>query len=695
MATEVAVTGIPWTFAPTLAVVRDDRWGRTYESYSEDPEIVRQYAEQMVKGIQGEVGSEDFLVSGHMLATAKHFVGDGGTLGGNDQGNTVISEEELFNIHAQGYLSALEAGVQTIMVSFSSWNGQKMHGSKKLLTEVLKNKMGFDGLLVGDWSGHGQVPGCTVESCAAAFNAGLDMFMVPEDWKALWENTVEQIKSGEITMARLDDAVRRILRVKMRAGLFKRGAPSTWPLAGKAEFMGSPEHRAVARQAVRESLVLLKNNEQLLPLRPQSRVLVAGSGADNIGMQTGGWTMSWQGTGNKNSDFPGATSIFTGIEQAVHKAGGTAVLSEDGSYTDKPDVAIVVWGENPYAEFQGDIRHIQYRPGHSVDLELLQNLKAKGIPVVSVFLSGRPMWVNAHLNASDAFVAAWLPGSEGNGVADLLFRTADGEIQHDFSGRLSFSWPQRVDQVELNVHSASYDPLFAFGYGLSTSSRVQVANDLSIEGIEVDELPDLNLFVNRVNEPWMIGVGVSQNHDTPGETWEFYDIDDQVQQRPGYPQVNKAQHKVQEDALAIRWDGNQTGAMWLVQDFEDISDFESNDLSEYLLSDGVIQFNIKLKSGELTGLFFEVNCLIGNDVGCKGRVDLSKVMSVERDTGIWRTVNIELECLDRFGMDLTKVGLPFTLVSDQALEVEISDVRIMAGPGNAEPAKCHLPGFLK
>ncbi len=486
-AREIAVTGQDWDFSPTVAVARDDRWGRAYESYSEDPEIVAAYAGEMVRGLQGDPGTAEFLDPSRVLATAKHFLGDGGTHGGKDQGDNLSSEEELRDVHGAGYVSAFEAGVQTVMASYNSWHGRKLHGYGELLTGVLKGRMGFDGFVVGDWNGHAQVAGCSNDSCAAAINAGVDMFMVPEDWKALYENTLAQARAGEISAARLDDAVRRILRVKVRAGLFERGKPSSRPLAGKFELLGAPEHRAVARQAVRESLVLLKNNAGLLPLAPGQSILVAGDGADDVGKQSGGWTITWQGTGNERSDFPGATSIWEGIRDAVAAGGGTAVLSVDGRWEEKPDVAIVVYGEDPYAEFEGDRQTLDYEPAE--DLELLRRLRGEGIPVVSVFLSGRPLWVNPEINASDAFVAAWLPGSEGAGVADVLLRAADGSVRHDFQGRLSFSWPRLADGAPLNRNDPDYAPLFAYGHGLSCEDSVQLAELSEDDGIDRETAP--------------------------------------------------------------------------------------------------------------------------------------------------------------------------------------------------------------
>jgi beta-glucosidase len=476
-AIEVAVTGIDWTFAPTVAVVRDDHWGRTYEGYSEDPEIVRSYAGRMVRGIQGPPGTPSFLAADRVLATAKHFMGDGGTERGVDRGNNVSAEQALFDLHGQGYVAALEAGVQTVMASYSSWQGWKLHGHRYLLTDVLKSKLGFDGILVSDWDGVDEVQGCSKDKCADAINAGIDMIMVPTDWKAFIANTVAQVKAGDIPQARIDDAVARILRVKLRAGMFEKGRPSARPLSNKSALLGSAEHRAVARQAVRESLVLLKNNKGILPLRRDVKVLVAGQGADNIGKQSGGWSVSWQGDGNSNKDFPGGTSVFAGVKSVA----SSTVLSVDGSYAQKPDVAVVVFGEDPYAEYFGNVKSIDY-PG--TEVALLRKLKGAGIPVVSVFLSGRPLWVNPELNASDAFVAAWLPGTEGGGIADVIFRSASGSIEHDFRGKLSFSWPRDPAQIPLNRNDATYEPLFAYGFGLTYVDRDTLGDALSVGGAE-------------------------------------------------------------------------------------------------------------------------------------------------------------------------------------------------------------------
>jgi beta-glucosidase len=463
-ALEILATGLDWTFAPTLAVVRNDRWGRTYEGYSEDPRIVAQYGPQMVEGLQGVIG-DTFLDADHIIATAKHFAGDGGTTNGIDQGNTEMSEAEFRDEQAAAYPPAIAAGVQTVMASYSSFNGRKMHGYEEMLTGVLRGRMSFDGFVVGDWKGHAQVPGCSDTSCPKAFNAGVDMFMAADQWQGLYENMLAQVGSGEIGMERLDEAVARVLRVKLRAGVFEAGRPSSRKHAGDFDLLGSPEHRALARSAVRKSLVLLKNDAGVLPLSPALNVLVAGDGANDIGKQCGGWTLTWQGDSNQRKDFPHGMSIWEGLRDAFAAGGGSATLSEDGSYEEAPDVAIVVFGEDPYAEGVGDRPNVDFAPEEG--LHLLQRFHDAGIPTVAVFLSGRPLWVDPELAASDAFVAAWLPGTEGGGIADVLVADADGKPRYDFSGRLSFSWPASADQTEVNVGDPDYDPRFAYGYGLS------------------------------------------------------------------------------------------------------------------------------------------------------------------------------------------------------------------------------------
>ena len=324
VAKELLSTGIAWTFAPTITVPQNDLWGRTYEGYSENPELVATLGKAMIIGLQGQ--GESYLDHNHVLSTAKHFIGDGGTLDGVDQGDTVLNETDLKDIHGLPYYFAIDSCIQTIMASFNSWNGDKLHGNKYLLTDVLKGDMQFNGLIVGDWNGHGQLPGCTNDNCPESFNAGVDIFMAPDEWRELYKNTLNQVQDGVISESRLDDAVRRILRVKNILGLFDNRKPHEFT----QNFVGFDTHREIARRAVRESIVLLKNNNSVLPLDPKKHYLVVGQSAIDIKNQMGGWTISWQGRDNLNSEFPNTSNIFETIKNAVEVSGGTAEFSSNG-----------------------------------------------------------------------------------------------------------------------------------------------------------------------------------------------------------------------------------------------------------------------------------------------------------------------------------------------------------------------------
>ncbi len=484
-AQQMRVTGQDWNFAPCVAVPRDDRWGRTYEGFSEHPAVTRAYAQEYVAGLQNLGAKPEPAKPYGAIASAKHFLGDGGTIDGEDQGLNASTEAELINVHAQGYVGAIAAGAQTIMATFNSWipapkrppdrdriRAAKIHGSKYLLTEVLKGKMGFDGVVVGDWKAHGQLPGCTNVSCAAAINAGVDVFMVADEWRGFFEETVELVKGGEVPMARVDDAVSRILRVKLRMGLFDMPKPSARPFATDAARL---VHHALAAEAVQKSLVLLKNDRKTLPLPRRAKVLVVGKSADSIMNQTGGWTIEWQGKNNRNSDFPAGTTVLAGIRRVVGEANVTFQERGDADVS-KFDAVIAVIGETPYSEFFGDLSSGPLNPRapdtmehaklHPEDLAVLDRVRGKGKPVVTVFLSGRPLLANRELNRSDAFVAAWLPGTEGAAIAPMLFQGPDGKPARDFTGKLSYSWP-KVDCVPQNVGAPGYDPLFPFGYGLT------------------------------------------------------------------------------------------------------------------------------------------------------------------------------------------------------------------------------------
>jgi beta-glucosidase len=662
-ATEMRVTGIDWTFAPTVAVAQNDRWGRAYESYSEDPAIVRAYAGKVVEGLQGAVGSEEFLDDDHVVATAKHFVGDGGTVHGDDQGDAIMPEAELRDIHAAGYFSALEAGVQTAMASFSSWNGEKMHGNKYLLTDVLKGQLGFDGLIVGDWNGHGQVPGCTNATCPKAINAGLDLFMTIEEWRDLYANTLAQVKSGEIPLARLDDAVSRILRVKLRAGLFEKAKPSLRGIAGKDGIIGSDPHRAVARQAVRESLVLLKNNGGLLPLDPKKTILVTGDGADNIGKQSGGWTISWQGTGNTNSDFPGASSIYKGIKDAVDAAGGKAVLSVDGTYTDKPDVAVVVFGENPYAEGQGDIDTLEFEPGAKTSLKLLKKLKSEGVPVVSIFLSGRPLWTNPEINASDAFVAAWLPGSEGGGVADVLIADVNGKARNDFKGTLSFSWPATPLQEKLNPHHPGYEPLFPLGYGLTYEKNAKDLANLpeDVEGVLSGEATTLQLYAGRAMAPFRVFVA---NDATTQVISGYY-----AQVPDGTVSGELVDKDIQGDAVKIKWSNAAQGRFFM-------GDGNTIDLTAYAKAGARLNMDVRLDSLQAGAASLSMECV---EEACAEAKDILPALN-QLDAGVWGQLSVPLACFGENPDAYTAVTAPFVIsVSGQA-SISFANVELVADP---------------
>lgn len=654
-AEETATAGQEWSFAPTLAVVQDDRWGRSYESYSEDPAVVASYAGRVVTGLQGQVGSADFLGRGHVVATAKHWVGDGGT-GGRDKGDAQVGEETLRDVHAAGYPPALRAGALTAMTSFSSWNGAKMSGNASLITGVLKERWGFPGFVVSDWNSYAQVPGCTVESCAAAVNAGLDMFMVSGDWKKLYANTLAQARSGEIPAARLDDAVRRILRVKIWAGLFEAGRPSSRPLAGRFERLGSADAKAVARQAVRESLVLLKNNGNLLPLKPGGTILVAGTAADTIARQAGGWSITWQGTGVPNSAFPGATSIWRGIEQQVRAAGGTATYAPDGRFTRRPDVAIVVFGETPYAEFMGDKTTLEYAPGDTSDLALLRRLRAAGVPVVAVFLSGRPLWINAEMNASDAFVAAFLPGSEGGGVADMLFR-ATGE---DFRGRLSFSWPRRPDQYVLNRRDPGYDPLFPLGYGLTYASRTSVPrlDETRPAGLAAGVFGEV-LKWGRIPDGWTMAL--AEGRDARPVTANT------GRSASGALSLAGVDYDAQEDARRLTWTGARAAEWRIIADRPvDVRPVAEPTLSFAYRVDAAPDAAVTLGIGT-------------------ARAPVTALLR-RAPVGAWQLLSVPLRCFA--GADLARVTQPFAVATAGRMILSVADIRIAQGITPAKAASC-------
>lgn len=466
-AIEVRATGINWTFAPCVTVPQDERWGRTYEGFGESPELARVLGEAAVRGLQGRDLKDPLSV----LACAKHFVGDGATIYGTgtklkddvhilDRGDVRLSEAELRRLHMQGYISAIRAGVGTIMPSYNSWNGVKCSGSKRLLTEILKQELRFDGFLISDYNAINELPGNYKKQIESSVNAGMDMFMVPNTYRELYGFLLELVKEKRVEMSRIDDAVTRILRVKSAMGLLDERPALVADRKLHSSF-GSAEHRAVARECVRGSLVLLKNEGKTLPVKKYAkRIHVAGKSADDIGNQCGGWTISWQGNSGNNV-VTGGTTILKAIEQSVSPE-TKVTFSKDGSGASGADVGIVVIGETPYAEMIGDRKDLTI---DEQDVAAVEAVKQAGIPVVVVLLSGRPMIIDKVLDKADAFVAAWLPGTEGRGVTDMLFG------DYNFYGKLSMSWPRAMDQIPINVGDANYDPLFKYGYGLQYPPR--------------------------------------------------------------------------------------------------------------------------------------------------------------------------------------------------------------------------------
>jgi beta-glucosidase len=464
-AIEMRATGVQWAFAPCITVPRDDRWGRTYEGFSEDPAIVAMLGKAAVQGFQGQNLSDPLAVA----ACAKHYIGDGGTKaqiirndagsGGYrvklDQGDTVIDEAGLRALYLPPYVAAVNAGVATIMPSFSSWNGVKCSASKRLLTEILKEELGFEGFLISDYRAIDQVDPNYKTAIGISINAGMDMGMIPSKYKEFSRNLKELVEEGVVPMSRIDDAVTRILRVKCAMGLLDKNRSQLADRSLWASF-GSDEHRQVARQAVRESLVLLKNENKTLPLsKKPKRIHVAGDSADNIGVQCGGWTIDWQGKSGEVTT--GGTTILEAIRNAV-SADTKVTYSKDGTGAAGADVVVVVVGEKPYAEGLGDSTDLTLSPDEKA---VFAGAKKAGIPTVTILLSGRPLIVSDMIDQSDAFVAAWLPGTEGQGIADVLF----GDFKP--KGKLSFSWPRSVEQEPINAGDMKYDPLFKLGFGLS------------------------------------------------------------------------------------------------------------------------------------------------------------------------------------------------------------------------------------
>ncbi|WP_457329484.1 glycoside hydrolase family 3 N-terminal domain-containing protein [Rhizobacter sp. P5_C2] len=664
----VRATGINWIFGPTIAVVRDDRWGRTYESFSEDPTIVRAYAGAYVTGLQGSFASDT-----NVVATAKHFMGDGGTDQGVDQGVTMASTADMINIHGQGYYSALGAGAQTVMASFNSWtnaaagiNVGKMHGSKQMLTDILKTKIGFDGFVVSDWNGIGQVPGCSNASCAQAINAGIDMVMVPDEWQAFIGNTSAQVRSGAIPIARINDAVTRILRVKMRSGLFNGRKPSQSAGAGVQSQLVA---RALARDAVRKSLVLIKNNGVLLPLARGRKTLVVGKSANSISNQSGGWSLTWQGTGNSNADFTGISdTVLAGIQEAA----GSANVEYSATGTDKNpanyDVVIAVIGETPYAEGAGDIkgsRTLAHAANYPEDLAALNAVSGKGKPVVTLLLAGRPLYANDLINKSDAFVAGWLPGTEGKGVSDVLYRTAQGAVGFDFNGTLSFSWPASACQTPLNLGDGQ-PPQFAPGYGLT------YANTASVGTLPTPAVPSacgqgsgtLVLFNQGDVAPFALNVNTAANN------WASVPVGSDLNATLNVPATGTAAMRVQTTQINTQQDAKLVTWFSPGQIFSKAA--SGQNLSGY--TDGTLEFDTIVSQAPAAAVQLHMDC----GYPCRGTVNLTQTLR-SLPLNVKQTLKIPLSCFASTGANLASIDTPFSLESMGALTLAFTNLKVVKG----------------
>ncbi len=695
-AKEVCSTGMDWTFAPTVATPRNLRWGRTYEGYSEDPEIVYQYSGKMVEGLQGN--SEDLSGESHLLSTVKHWIGDGGTLDGIDRGDNHYSEEHLINIHAMGYFSGLEAGAQVVMSSFSGWvndnnnaigtkeYNQKLSGSYYLLTEVLKDKMNFDGAIISDWNSHSEVSACSDGNANYCVNAGLDILMVTSrnDWQDTIKNLKAGVKSGEVPLSRIDDAVTRILRIKMRAGLWEKSSPLSREYTKRNNVFGDAKHKALSREAVRKSLVLLKNKNNILPLSLSSKIILAGSAMDSIQKMTGGWSLTWQGGDTRKEDFPGCQTLQDAIRETISEDN----FQKFSQSHNTNDIAIVAIGEDPYAEIVGDIKIWQsleftkLKRAYAEDLRLLNELKNHGKKIIIVFFSGRPLYVNELINLSDAFVCAWLPGTEGLGITDVLFKNENNEINFDFTGKLSYSWPNHRDSFAVNAIPSNiknyqvpkqeqspqeyHRPLFDIGYGLNYTDTLKPNIDLDTLPIDQTDLVteskaaqqnlalfgvlatgDYRLKIADHNN-WIIGAEATGNNSVICEGIESHPTD----------------FVHQQDARKIRCTGGPQSLIYL-----ETIDQGFDDLTPYLLAEGKIEITLKITQFPSSSVLFSID----KDLPNTASIDITEKLK-EISQGEWQQLIIDIKELSDQGCDLTHVVHPMAIYTSGEFEFEIGSV---------------------
>lgn len=701
---EVSATGMDWIFAPTVTTPRDRRWGRYYEGYGEDPAVVHAYGRAMVEGLQGDVAA--LRADGKVLATLKHWIADGGTENGGDRGTARCSEDVLRNIHAQGFLAGIEAGAQSVMVSFSSWENpanydhtpgrpqpynHKVHGSRYLINDVLKDALGFDGIVISDWDAHAEVAGCSAGDAGYAINAGLDVLMVAgrEAWQSVHCTTVRYVRDGVIPMARVDDAVTRVLRVKMRAGLWDKPRPRDRALtAAAADVVGCAAHRELSREAARKSLVLLKNTPGLLPLPRTARVLVTGSAADDLSKQCGGWTLTWQGDDVDRADLPDGTTLADAVRLVV--GAERCVVDPALEHADPADfdVALVALGEDSYAEMRGTLKpwrslgYADLKLSYARDLDVLRRLDAAGLPAVSVFLTGRPLYCTEEINLSGAFVVAWLPGPYAQGVTDVLFAPGPGSPGYDFQGRLPSSWPRTRDSAAVNripPHLPEYRvpaeetapegrhaPLFEVGHGLSLRDPAPAAGPLPLDELPAPPAPpavDGPLRVlDAAGTPYRLRVG---GHNT----WSRVDV----------PLTGPMRCLIVEsDPVPAPGDGTQdgdgTGLRLRFLGYPAFFYAESPtgtpaDLRGYRDAGGRVRFLARVVEPPSTALFLACH----DDYPAQPGVDLAPALR-QAPPGQWSEVSVPLAELEAAGMDLRHVDVPFMLYTEGTALLEIAGI---------------------
>ncbi|GGT03494.1 beta-glucosidase [Streptomyces griseoviridis] len=694
---EVAATGMDWIFAPTVTTPRDRRWGRYYEGYGEDPTVVHAYGRAMVEGLQGDV--ESLRADGKVLATLKHWIADGGTEHGADRGTARASEDVLRNIHAQGFLAGIEAGAQSVMVSFSSWENpanydhtpgraepynDKVHGSRYLITDVLKDALGFDGIVISDWDAHAEVAGCSAGDAGYAVNAGLDVLMVAgrEAWQSVHRSTVRYVREGVIPMARIDDAVTRVLRVKMRAGLWDKPRPRERALTRSgAGVVGSAEHRALSREAARKSLVLLKNDSGLLPLSRTARVLVTGSAADDLSKQCGGWTLTWQGDDVDHADLPEGATVADAVRAVV--GADRCVVDPALEHADPAgfDVALVVLGEDAYAEMRGTLKpwrslgYADLKQSYARDLEVLRRLDTAGLPAVSVFLTGRPLYCTEEINLSAAFVVAWLPGPYGQGVTDVLFAPEPGAPAHDFQGRLPSSWPRTRDSAAVNrvpphlpdyrvppeetAPEGRFTPLFPVGHGLSLRDTAPATGTLPVDlPPEAPPAPPVDgplRVLDAAGTPYRLKVG---GHNT----WSRVDVPLTGPMRCTIVRSDPAPAP-EGTGLSLRFLGNPAFF------YAESPTGAPADLRGHLAAGGHVRFLARVIEPPTHALFLACH----DDYPAQPGVDLAPLLR-QAPPGEWTRVSVPLTELAAAGMDLRHVDVPFMLYTEGTALLEIADI---------------------